>query len=81
MRENPRFCAWLQGFLLPPDHVILATVPYAQRYQAEREWTVRLRKTCDLLNISDGAAPLRRPWMSERYKRRGGAESPSAAAA
>jgi hypothetical protein len=80
MRENPAFCCWLQGFLLPPDYRILATVPYSERYQAERDWTIRLSKTCDLFNISFGASPLRRPWMTDRNRRRSGDLSPAAAA-
>jgi len=80
-RQNPRFYGWLQSLLFCPGYRILATVPYSRRYQAEREWTIRLRKTCALYNISDGAAPLKRPWLSERNKRRGGSESPSPVAA
>jgi len=43
-------------------------VPFEKRYQEEREWTIRLRVTCDLFNISDGAAPLHRkgPATSQR---------------
>jgi hypothetical protein len=68
-------------------------VAYERRYQAERYWTLRLRKTCDLLNISDGAAPLTRPPLSEAHRAkiraaalarnrrlRGGELSPAAAA-
>ena len=67
-QANPRFYAWLSSFLFCPDHRILATVPYARRYSAEREWTIRLRKTCDLFNISDGASPLKRGPLSEEHK-------------
>jgi len=72
---NPGFYGWLQSMLFCPDYKILATVPYETRYQVEREWTIMLRKTCDLFNISDGAAPLTRP-----SKRRGGLK-PGAVAA
>jgi GIY-YIG catalytic domain len=71
-RENPKFYGWLSSLLLPPDVRILATVAYERRYQEERAWTIRLRQRYDLFNISDGPAPIRRPWMTERNRRRRG---------
>lgn len=67
-RKNPRFYGWLQSLLLCPGYRILAAVPYERRYQAERDWTVRLRKTCPLFNIADGAAPLKRGPMSAEHR-------------
>jgi hypothetical protein len=68
--ENPGFCAWLQGFLMAPDYRILAAVSYSVRFSAERDWTIRLSKTCDLFNISYGAVPLRRLSAGPRGQRR-----------
>jgi hypothetical protein len=89
LRENPRLYGWLSEFLICPPHRVLAAVPYEDRYQREREWTVRLAASSDLFNISFGAAPLHRPPLTAEHKakisrsllaRRGGARSPAAAA-
>jgi len=69
-QDNPQFYGWLQSLLFCPGHRILAVVPYGERYQREREWTLKLRKTCDLFNISDGAAPLKRGPLSEAERSR-----------
>jgi hypothetical protein len=74
--------------LIPPAYRVLATVAWSGRYAEERKWTVMLAARHDLLNISFGAAPLRRGPLSAEHKRkiaatkrlRGGA-TPSAAAA
>jgi hypothetical protein len=87
-RQNPALADWLQSMLFPPAWRVLATVPYADRYQREREWTIMLAKHHQLLNISFGAAPLHRPPLTAEHrakisagllKRRGGV--PTAAAA
>jgi hypothetical protein len=89
-RHNPALADWLQGMLFPPAWRVLASVPYAERYQREREWTIMLAKRYDLFNISYGASPLHRPPLTAEHrakisaglaKRRGGVESPSVAAA
>jgi len=86
-RQNPAFAAWLQQFLIPPDFVILATVPWDRRYQEERHWTIALGAKHDLLNISAGAAPLRRPPLTAEHRakisasKRRGSPLPCAAAA
>jgi hypothetical protein len=88
-RTNPGLYGWLASLLTCPGYKILAVAPYERRYQVERQVTLRLRKTCALVNICDGAAvsgpmPLERREairLGKLGKRRGSAESPSAAAA
>jgi GIY-YIG catalytic domain len=79
-RENPAFYGWLQSLLICPGYVIFAEVPWLERFAAERRWTVMLAAKHPLYNISFGAAPLRRPWMTERNRHRGGLTSGAAAA-
>jgi hypothetical protein len=67
-RQNPALAEWLQGMLLPPDWRVLATVPWADRYQQERAWTVRVAAKHQLLNISYGAAPLHRPPLTAEHR-------------
>jgi len=66
--ENPRLCAWLSGLLFPPDFKIIDRVPWHRRYEAERTWTLRLRQRYDLFNVSDGAAPVRRPPLTPEHR-------------
>lgn len=88
-RENPQLCEWLSSMLFPPAVQVLDTVPWASRYRAERRWTVALRQKYPLVNIADGAAPLRRGPLTAEHKaaisaglarRRARALSPAAAA-
>lgn len=77
--RSSKFPQWLQGLLLPPDYRVLAVVSYERRYQEERSWTITMAAKYELLNISFGAAPLKRGPMSAEHrakvslaKRRGG---------
>jgi hypothetical protein len=56
-RENPGFYCWLQSLTGRPQHCVLAVVPYADRYEAEHQWTDLLRHSpgIELLNINSGA--------------------------
>ena len=56
-RENPGFYGWLQSLASRPQYCVLAVVPYADRYKAERQWTDLLRQSpgIELLNINSGA--------------------------
>ena len=56
-RENPGFYGWLQSLASRPQYCVLAVVPYADRYNAEHQWTDLLRQSpgIELLNINSGA--------------------------
>ena len=56
-RENPGFCSWLESLATRPPYCVLAVAPYADRYQAEQQWTEMLRQSpgIGLLNINSGA--------------------------
>lgn len=67
-KANPGFNQWLSSLLLPPSYRVLAVVPWSQRYTAERQWTLMLARKHPLLNISCGAAPLRRPPLTAEHR-------------
>ena len=56
-RENPGFYGWLQSLASRPQHCVLAVIPFADRYEAEHQWTDLLRQSpgIELLNINSGA--------------------------
>lgn len=57
---NPAFNAWLRSLDGPPEFFIFETVPYADRYKAERYYTDLLRQIpgVELLNINSGGMPV-----------------------
>jgi hypothetical protein len=54
--------------LIPPAVRVLAVVPWDQRFDAERRYTVALRRRYPLLNIADGPCPLVRGPLSAAHK-------------
>jgi hypothetical protein len=54
--------------LIPPAVRVLAVVPWDQRYDAERRYTIALRARYPLLNIADGPCPLVRGPLSAAHK-------------
>jgi hypothetical protein len=50
--SNAALAEWLQG--TEPTVEVIAQVPEAERFEAEREITREFRKHCDLFNVLDG---------------------------
>lgn len=87
-RTNPGLYGWLESLLFCPGYKILAVAPFDRRFQVERQVTLRLRKTCVLFNIMDGAAvsgPMPPEWREAiragKLAKRRGVAVPSGAAA